>query len=255
MSGSATKSEWADGSGSASTAAALREAGGGTAVRVVGVLFLAAMLAYGTGSGIVSSILDAPDYLSNVASSRTAFTTGAVLMLVNAAVVAGIGILLFPVLRRHSERIAVGYLTARAVEGVLLAVGVVGLLSVVTVGEEYVGTAASGAVGFEPVAGLAVEVNEIAYQVAMAGLGVGSVFLCFLLYRTRLVPRALAAWGLVGYAGLTVGAVLELFGTGVGLLLSVPGGLFELFFGVWLIVKGFREPAVPWQGEHTKIAG
>lgn len=81
------------------------------------------------------------------------------------------------------------------------------------------------------------------YQVAEMLLGLGCIFLCSLLFRARLVPRLLAMWGAIGYAFLMTGAVAEIFGIHIGLVFSIPGGLFELTLGVWLIVRGFRPPA------------
>lgn len=211
-------------------------------VRVVGVLFLAAMFTYGPGSGLTTSVLDASDTLANVAANQTRFTLGAVLMLLNSVVVASIGVLLYPILRRHSERIAAGYYASRLIEAVLLTVGVISLLSLIGTSEGYTSTGVAGA-HLESLGDLAIHVNGLAYQVGMATLGVGSLFFCYLLYRTRLVPRVLSVWGFAGYAVFLAGAVLELFGVGVGLLLSVPGGLFEVVFGGWLIFKGLA-PAV-----------
>jgi len=76
--------------------------------------------------------------------------------------------------------------------------------------------------------------------VAEAGLGVGSLFFCALLFRTGLVPRFLAAWGFIGYACFAGGNLLALLGVaGAGLVGAIPGGLFELTFAVWLIARGF----------------
>jgi hypothetical protein len=87
----------------------------------------------------------------------------------------------------------------------------------------------------------AVTGNFIAYNIAMAGLGIGSLFFCALLFRSGLTPRFLAVWGFVGYAFFASGSLLELFGfKGAGLVGAVPGGLFELTFGIWLIIRGFR---------------
>lgn len=211
-------------------------------VRIVGVLFLAAMFTYGPGSGITASVLDAPDTLANVASNQTRFTIGAVLMLLNSVVVASIGVLLYPILRPHSERIAAGYYASRLAEAVLLTVGVISLLSLSGISEGYTNAGTAGA-HLQSLAGVAIHVNDLAYQIGMAALGVGSLFFCYLLYRTRLVPRFLSVWGFAGYAVFLAGALLELFGVGVGLLLSVPGGLFEVVFGAWLILKGFAPAA------------
>ena len=78
--------------------------------------------------------------------------------------------------------------------------------------------------------------------------GIGGIILCYLLFVSRLVPRPIALLGLVGYASLTIGVPLDLLGVldmsaGAGLLLVVPGGLFELvFLPIWLIAKGFSAP-------------
>lgn len=178
-----------------------------------------------------------------MAAHQLPFTLGAVLMLLNSVIVVAIGVLLFPVLRPHSERIALGYLASRLVEGLLLTVGVLSLLSLIGLSDAYVEAGAAAAAHVETPAALAIQLNDGAYQVGMAALGAGSLFLCCLLYRTRLVPRGLAAWGFGGYAVLLAGSVLELFGVGVGLLLSLPGGLFEVVLGLWLIVKGFHPSA------------
>jgi hypothetical protein len=74
-------------------------------------------------------------------------------------------------------------------------------------------------------------------------LGLGSVLMCGSLLRTRLVPRWLAVWGVVGYAIFLAGAIAELLGIPIGIALSIPGGLFELVLGIWLLVKGFEPEA------------
>lgn len=212
--------------------------------RLLGMLILAGWATYGPGSGITGSVLGAPDYLANVAANQTTFTVGAVLMLLNSAAVVGIGALWFPVLRRHSEPVAATYLSTRILEAALCAVGVISLLSLVGVGDGYVDAGAAGGPHFETLGALALQVNDLSYQIGMAALGLGSLFFCSLLYRTRIIPRALAAWGFVGYAIFLAGMVSDVFGSGAGLLLSMPGGLFELVFAGWLIAKGFDASAV-----------
>ena len=156
--------------------------------------------------------------------STALFVTGAALMLLNSAFVIGIGVLMFPILRPHNKAIAAGYLGTRIFEGVVLAIGVVSLI-VLT------GSAA-------------IDANSVFYNVAEAGLGIGSLFFCALLFRTGLVPRFLAVWGFIGYACFAAGNLLELFGVaGAGLVGAIPGGLFELTFGIWLIARGFASTA------------
>jgi hypothetical protein len=185
--------------------------------RIVGVLFLAGYLAYGVGSLIAKGSADR-------SGSTALFVTGAGLMLLNSAFVIGIGVLMFPILRPHNKAIAAGYLGTRIFEGVVLAIGVVSLI--VLTGSP------------------AIHANSVFYNVAEAGLGIGSLFFCALLFRTGLVPRFLAVWGFIGYACFAGGTLLELFGVaGAGLVGAIPGGLFELTFGIWLIARGFASTA------------
>jgi hypothetical protein len=78
-----------------------------------------------------------------------------------------------------------------------------------------------------------------AYDIGMITLGLAGLMLCYTLYKAKLIPRPLAVWGLIGYAIIFCGMVSELTGSGLGLASSIPGGLWEVFIGVWLIVKGF----------------
>jgi Domain of unknown function (DUF4386) len=169
--------------------------------RIVGALFLAAFVCYGVGSAV---------------ADRAA---GAALMLLNSVVVATIGVLVFRLLRRPHLRTAAAYLSARLLEAVLLAVGVVLLVWM-----------------------RSVEGNDITYQIAMFALGVGSVPFCRALLGEQLLPGWLAVWGIVGYAALAAGALLELVGLPVGLVLAIPGGLFEVALGLTLMARGFPEP-------------
>lgn len=182
-----------------------------TGARIIGALMLAAFLLYGIGTSIATT----------ASQGSMPLAIGAVMMLLNTVAVIAIGVLVFPILRPHTTAVAVGYLATRLFEGAFLAVGAIALL-----------------------AG-AVSTNFLAYNIAMAGLGIGSLFFCVALYRARLVPCFLAVWGFVGYAAFASGCVLELLGVaGAGLPSTIPGGLFEITFAIWLIVRGFNTTAV-----------
>src|SRR3954465_4750080 len=201
--------------------------------RIVGVLVLAGYLAYGPGSLIAQG----NGHSADRSSATALFVTGAALMLLNSAFVIGIGVLMFPILRNDNKAIAAGYLGTRIFEGVGLAIGVVSLIVATGSGSP------------------AIHANSVAYNVAEAGLGIGSLFFCALLFRTGLVPRFLAVWGFIGYACFAGGNLLNLFGVaGAALVSSIPGGLFELTFGIWLIAKGFRSTAAAAPVSATVLA-
>jgi hypothetical protein len=205
--------------------------------RVIGALFLSAIVFYGVGFGLATSVVSRPGFLSAVPTHQTTLALGAFLMLLNSVVVVGIGVLLFPILENYSKRTALAYLVSRTIEAVLLAIGVLCLLMTLPLARQ--------AASADVLGSLAVQANAISYQIAMMSLGLGGVLLCSLLYRTQLIPRLLAVWGVIGYAIFLAGAVAEIFGIHLGLMLSIPGGLFELGLGIWLLIKGFESAAVP----------
>lgn len=203
--------------------------------RLVGALFLSAFVFYGVGALLVESVTTQPDVLAAVSNHPLRLSGGAFLMLLNSVVVAAIGVLVYRVLGNRSPMTASTYLVARAFEATVLAAGVVFILMLVPLAE-------NGNDG-ESLSVALVAGNGIAFQIAMLGLGIGSVVMCRALLVSQLVPRFLALWGVAGYAVFALGAVLELFGIGVGMLLAIPGGLFEVALGLTLWARGFANPA------------
>jgi len=210
-----------------------------TCSRLIGALFLLGFLSYGVGFALVTSVVGAPGFLSTISAHQTTLVLGAFLMLLNSLVDVGKGVLFFPILEPHGKRTALAYLATMIVEVVLLAVGVLALLMLVPIAQQGVDAGQAGVGWAKALGSLAVQSNAMAYQIAEMVLGLGAIFLCALLFRTRLIPRFLAGWGLIGYAMLAAGAIAEIFGIHIGLLLSIPGGLFEVVLGFWLIIKGF----------------
>lgn len=209
-----------------------------TTGRAVGACFLLAFVFYVAGSLMVDAGSGRPAVLSAVADHETLIASGALLMLMNSVVVAAVGVLVFPLLRRFDEAAACGYLVCRSAEAVLLAVGTVFLLLLVPLGRELA-AGAGGASELPALARVAQQGNHYAYQVGMIALGLGGLVLCRVLLRFALVPGPLALLGLFGYTALVAGAVLETLGVAVGVVLSVPGGLFEVALGVLLLTRGF----------------
>jgi hypothetical protein len=211
--------------------------------RLIGALFLAGFLTYGMGNSLVNSAISKPNFLSTIAAHHTTLVLGAFLMLLNTAVDVGKGVLFFPILDNHGRRTALAYLSTMIVEVVVLAVGVLCLLMIVPLAHQQAAAGQSSAGWPQALGSLAVDSNTMAYQIAEMSLGFGCIFLCALLFRTRLVPRFLSVGGLIGYPLLMAGAVAEIFGIHIGLMLSIPGALFELVLAFWLIIKGFQPDA------------
>jgi len=216
-----------------------------TTARIVGVLYLAGMVVGIGGNVLIQSILGGPDQLSTIAANSALLAMGAVLWLSTVAGDAAHGILMFPVLKPHSERAAVGYLTARIIDATFIAVMVLLILVQIPLGMEYLNAGSSDTSSLQALGAVFTQANLYAYEIAMSAVGVAGLILCSMFYKTQLVPRLLAVWGLIGYAILLLGSVLQVIGFNLSSIQAIPGGLWELFIGVWLIVKGFSSPPVP----------
>lgn len=228
-----------------------------TTERIVGAFFLLAFVVYMAGGELVSSSIGTTDVLSNIVDHQMWIAAGALLMLVNSAIVIGIGVLVFPLLKPHHETTAYAYLATRVFEAVMLAVGILFLLLLIPLGQAYVDSGFAS----RSLVDVAQQGNSYALHIGMIGLGIGGLLFCRALFRARLVPRSLAVLGIVGYPVLAAGEMLLILGYEIGLVHYALGGLFEIFLGVLLLVKGFsvrqhpQNPAEPVPGAHLEAPG
>jgi hypothetical protein len=233
-----------------------RSAADRSAARIVGALYIAGMVIGIGGNLLIQSILTAPGHLTTLAASGTLLAAGAMCWL--ATVVGDIahGVVMFPILRRSSERLAVGYLAARIVDGIFIAVMALLIVAQIPLGVQYVAAGPSGTASLGGLSTVLAEANLYAYEFGMTAVGVAGLILCSALLRARLIPRSLAVWGLAGYAALLAGSALQVLGFDLHSIQAVPGGLWEAFIGVWLIVKGFSvvsPPSAQHPGEPARI--
>ena len=222
-----------------------------TTARVVGAVYLMGFVVGLGGEALIQSVLGAPNHLATVSTNSLMLAIGAVLWLMAVIGDAAHGVLMFPILKPHGERIAFGYFGARIMDAVFIALMVIFLLLQIPLGDAYLKAAGPSALYLETLSAVSVHLSQYAYQIGMSTLGIAGLMLCYTLYKAKLVPRFLAIWGLVGYAIIFVGMVSEIMGSGLGLASSIPGGLWEVFIGVWLIAKGFSFPAAVAQTART----
>ena len=224
-----------------------------TTARVVGVIFLAGMIIGIGGNVLILPILGGPGYLAALSANSMMLAIGAGLWLMTVVGDAAHGVLMFPILKQHNERIAIGYLAARIVDAVFIAVMVLFILLQIPLASEYLKAAGSDTSYLQALSTMFVQVNLYAYHIAMFTLGIAGLLLCYTFYRAKLVPRLVAVWGLVGYATILCGSVLEVLGFNLQTIHAIPGGLWELFIGVWLIVTGFNPSAFVSDSDKTDI--
>jgi len=209
---------------------------------IIGALFIFTMLA-----GMIDAYFVAPELKNPIISILqidSKILLGVFSVLIMAIGIVFIAIAFFPVIKEHSESIALTYLILRAVECFLLIVGSICYLYIIALGKEYINKTdiSNYLIAFS----LAVKIKYYSYLIAMIVLGIGSLFLSYSLYKSRLVPRFISIWGGLGYILLLLSAVFDICGlidttSGLGVILYVPGGLWEMIvFPLWLFIKGFN---------------
>jgi hypothetical protein len=164
-------------------------------------------------------------------------------------IVANIGtaVALFSVLKRQHENLALGFVAARIMESVFIGVGILSVLTVVTLRQDLAGATSADSAALTTVGDALLALQEWTFCLGpglVVGVGNGLI-LGYLMYRSGLVPRPLAVLGLVGGTFICLSGaaamlgMIELDGTWQTLA-AVPEFFWELSFGVYLIVKGFR---------------
>jgi hypothetical protein len=211
-----------------------------TTAKTVGIIYLAGMVIGIGGNILIQSILGTPDYLPSISPNSMKLAIGAMLWLMTVGGDAAHGILMYPVLKQHNEGIAVGYLGSRIVDAIFIGVHVLFVLIQIPIGSEYIKAGVHDTFNLQALSSVFIMVNLYAYQIGMIFVGFAGLILCYSFYKSKLVPQFVAIWGLIGYATILCGSVLEVLGFDMHLIHTIPGGLWELFIGVWLIAKGFN---------------
>jgi hypothetical protein len=213
----------------------------------VGLFFLIAMMASLLGGGLVSESISAPDFYSAVSENQTVVIVGALLEIVNGLAVLGIGILMFSVLRKHTEGLAVGYLGFRIVEAVFCCFFAITPLALIKLSQTAIASESSAfmAAGSLSIAERAV-IGDLFIPVF---LSLGGFLLYSAFYKSGLLPRFIAVWGLIAAALILILNLLLTFnievGFAVSMVFALPIILNEVFLGFWLIIKGFNPSAIP----------
>ena len=154
---------------------------------------------------------------------------------------------LFPIIKRQSEAIALGYVATRIVESTLIVVGLISLLAVVTLRQDLGGADASDRATLDAIARALVAIKDGTFLFGpafCAGLGNG-LLLGYLMYRSGLVPRRMALLGVIGGPLSVVGATFVMFDaweqtSATQFVFTIPEIIWEASLGIYLIVKGFR---------------
>ena len=169
--------------------------------RIIGLLFLSAFFCYGIGRNLFES------------QNNSEQIIGSFLIILNSIFVVYIGIFLRETIKLYHSSTANIYLISRVIEALALSSIIMNLIPTINIS------------------------YDLGYHIAMLSLGIGSIPMCYVLYKNNIVANWLAIWGLIGYSLLSLGFLMEFFGNKWSMYLLIIGGLWEITFAIRLIAR------------------
>ena len=217
---------------------------------VVGVLFIIGTVPALLSLPLALNTVSAPDHLTAISTNEGQMIVVTAIKFIMGLACAGIGLALYPILKKYNEGLAFGAAGFRVIEGAIDVVGALLYVVLLALSQEFVKAGAPASSYFQT-ADVVINAGIGWFRDAamLLTFGLGALMYYVVFYQYRLVPRWLSVWGLVGITLTTIGAVLVLFhlipgfGT-VQMVLNLPIFLQEMVLAVWLIAKGVNPSAV-----------
>ncbi|MBI3170678.1 MAG: DUF4386 domain-containing protein [Chloroflexi bacterium] len=210
----------------------------------VGVLYI-----IGTVAGVLSIVflgntLSGSNYLIKVSENQNQIVTASLLVLTMGFSLAMMSVVLFPILKKQNEALALGIVLFRgALEAVMYIVAVICWLLLLTVSREYVQAGNPDTSHFQTLGAVLLKASGQIGSILNIVFSLGALMIYYLFHQSRLIPSWMAVWGLVGAVLYLASGLSAMFSVDIGLLMA-PLALQEMVMAVWLIVKGFNPPEV-----------
>jgi hypothetical protein len=220
------------------------------AAKIVGVLFILAAVTAVIGLNLYAPILNDPDYLIKGSEHANQVIVGAVMELILVVSAIGTATTMFPLLRQYNETIALWHVCFRFLEAIIITVGVISVLSLLTLSQEFVAEGAPDSLSFHSSGIILKAIHDWTFMLGpLFMLGINTVMYSYIFYKTKLVPRFISILGMTGATCVFLCSLFVMFGVFPqisfwGAVLAVPVAANEMILAVWLLVKGFNENAI-----------
>jgi hypothetical protein len=214
-----------------------------------GVLYLVTFAASLPQLKLFKDVIDNRGFIRGHGST-TPVLWGCLLELITAAAGVGTAVALYPVTKRVSQTAAIGFVTSRLAEGILIAVGVMNVLTVVSMRSDFAGATGAQADALTVNGHALIEARQWTFLLGPGLMpAVNALFLGYVMYRSGLVPRIIPTVGLIGAPLLLVSSIATMFGmwdqvSSAAFFFALPVAAWEFSVGVWMTVKGFRPTAL-----------
>lgn len=220
------------------------------AAKLVGVLFILAAVSAVAGVLLYDPILKDSNYLIKGSEHSNQVILGVVMELILVVSAIGTATTMFPLLRKYNETIALWHVCFRFLEAVVITIGIISVLSLLTLSREYVAGGITDITSYQASGTLLKAIHEWTFLLGPNFmLGINTMMYSYIFYKSKLVPRFIPILGMTGATLVFICAFLVMFGVIEqvslwGGLLALPVAANEMILAVWLIVKGFNESAI-----------
>ena len=218
---------------------------------IVGVLFIIGTIA-GILSGVITgSVFDDPNYLIEISANENQIIVGALFILIMGFALAMVPVMLFPIFKKYNEPLAFGAVVFRgALEAVTYTAFVISWLLLLTLSQEYVKAGTPDTSYFQTLGFVILEAGVWIGHLVSIVFSLGALMIYYLFYQSKLIPRWLSVWGLIGGILYLAEPLLGMFGFEFEILFA-PLALQEMVLAVWLIVKGFNSSGIASEFANT----
>jgi hypothetical protein len=214
---------------------------------IAGVLFIIATLTGPVLARPLTPVLTGADYLAGVSAHPNQVAGGVLLWIIAAFACAGVPVALYPVTKELGAGLALGSVVFRALEAAFYMISVVGLLALVTLGQQFTTAGATDRSLLQAIGNLLVSVRDYAGLLAVFAFCLGGFMYYYLFFQLRLIPRWLSGFGIAAVILMAAACVLALFsGNRITSYIPLAAPIFvqEMVLAVWLIAKGFNPAAL-----------
>ena len=214
--------------------------------KITGWLFIVAAVSSIIGLKLYDPILSDNNFIVSANNHYNQIIFGAINELILVVSATGTGIMLYPLLKRYNESMGIGYLSFRMLEAVFIMIGLLSILTVLSISESYVDGAITDKANAQNLGLSFISLHKWTFMLGPNFmLSINTFIYSFVFYKTKIIPSNLARLGLLASFLIMTAAILELFGviqqiSTWGILLALPIALYEMTLAIYLITKGTK---------------
>ena len=210
---------------------------------IAGILIIIGMVA-----GILSVVpsVESSDYLTEVSANKNQVLSGAFFQFTLFPICIGFALLLYPIIRKYNESLAIGFVSFRIIAGIFQLIGVIILPLFILLSQEFLKSTTPDLLYFQFFGDMLKLIRDLANHVGMMlAIGLGNLILFYAFYKIKLIPQWLSSWGFIGNILAMLASFLILFHlidviAPQFIVLTIPLVLQEIVLAIWLIAKGFN---------------